>query len=697
MHSLTRVLVFVVAVLALALPVWAQEGEPVIGGLKEQSAEVQASVLNAVAEVKPALVRIMVVSTYYRDGRENKSQSAGSGVIISEDGYVVTNHHVAGHATRLVCTLADKEEIEAELVGKDAMSDIAVIRLLPEEPRTFPVAAFGNSAEVEVGERVLAMGSPMAFSQSVTLGIVSNVELVMPEWLRRGGSLTLDGEDVGALVRWIAHDAQIYGGNSGGPLVNLNGEIIGINEISVAGLGGAIPGNLAKEVAEELIAKGEVERSWLGITVQPLLKTSGQKEGVLVSSVLEGGPSEGVLEAGDIVLEVAGAPIEVRYAEQLPLFNQQVSSLPVGEPVEIVVLRDGNAKVLELETSKREKAAPDQVELKQWGVTARDLSFILAKELKRDTSEGVLVTSVRTGGPAGDAKPQIERGDVIVEVGGAAIANLEDLEAATDNVTADAEEPVPAIVHFDRKTQRLTTVVEVGIKELEDPGLEVKKAWLPVETQVLTRDISEEMGEPDLTGFIVTKVYENTTAEAAGLKVGDMILEVDGEPLVASAPEDYEELAQLIRQYRVGTTAELAVRRDAEAMTVPVELVRSPELPREMKRYRDEQFNFTVRDITFFDRADERWPEDQQGVLAEEVQSGGWADLALLSPGDLILAVGGEAVTDVEAMEAKMDVLAETEPESVVIKVLRGIHTMFLEIEPKWDDDEAVEGEKDES
>jgi S1-C subfamily serine protease len=173
-----------------------------------------------------------------------------------------------------------------------------------------------------------------------------------------------------------------------------------------------------------------------------------------------------------------------------------------------------------------------------------------------------------------------------------------------------------------------------------------------------------------------------------------MILEVDGERLVASAPEDYEELAQLIRQYRVGTTAELAVRRNGEAMTVPVELVRSPELPREMKRYRDEQFNFTVRDITFFDRADERWPEDQAGVLVEEVQSGGWADLALMSPRDLILSVNGETVSGVEAMETKMDALAEAEPESVVIKVLRGIHTVFLEIEPKWDD-EAGDGGKD--
>jgi serine protease Do len=430
--------------------------------------------------------------------------------------------------------------------------------------------------------------------------------------------------------------------------------------------------------------------------VQSLLKTSGHTQGVLVSSVLEDGPSEDVLEAGDIILEVADEPIEVRFDEQLPIFNQLVAGLPIGEPVKLKVLRDGAEKSVEVTTDKRERIARDQLELEQWGVTARDLSFMLAKELKRDSKDGVLVTSVRPGGPAGDAKPRIEPRDIIVKAAGKDVATVEDLREITDSLTEGAEDPVPAIVHFDRKTQRLTTVVEVGIKELEDPGLEVKKAWLPVETQVLTRDIAEQMKAPELTGFIVTKVYENTTADEAGLEVGDMILAVDGEPLVATAPEDYEELDQLIRQYRVGTEAELTVRRNDAEETVPVELVRSPELPREMERYRDENFDFTVRNITFFDRADERWEEDQQGVLVEEVQGGSWAEVALLGAGDLILEVNGEPVADVDAMEARMDAIAEEQPDSVVLKVLRGIHTMFLEIEPKWDD-EAGDGRKDES
>src|SRR5262249_34536679 len=149
--------------------------------------------------------------------------------------------------------------------------------------KPLPVAPFGDSDRLKVGDRVLAMGSPRALSQSVTMGIVSNREMTLPR--TTFGSFRLDGEEVGSLVKWIGHDAQIFPGNSGGPLVNLDGQIVGINDIS-AGLGGAIPGNLAREIADQLIQYGEVKRSWLGLAVQPLLKSSKLDRGVLVSGVL---------------------------------------------------------------------------------------------------------------------------------------------------------------------------------------------------------------------------------------------------------------------------------------------------------------------------------------------------------------------------------------------------------------------------
>jgi len=180
-----------------------------------------ATVDRAVARVTPALVRIEVVSTRFQSGRAVKQEAGGSGVIFRKDGFVLTNHHVAGHATRLVCILSSNEEIEAELVGTDALSDIAVLRLKPEKPRTFPFASFGDSDHLKVGDTVLAMGSPLALSQSVTRGIVSNTKLIMSRALEGGGRFTLDGEDVGALVKWVMHDATISPGNSGGPLIDM--------------------------------------------------------------------------------------------------------------------------------------------------------------------------------------------------------------------------------------------------------------------------------------------------------------------------------------------------------------------------------------------------------------------------------------------------------------------------------------------
>ncbi|MGH9197174.1 MAG: S1C family serine protease, partial [Acidimicrobiia bacterium] len=285
--------------LTRASPVGGQEGPDGI----------RTAINIAVARVKPALVRIHVVAVENRQGRELKREATGSGTIITPQGHIVTNHHVVGKASRIVCTLSTKEEIEADLVGTDPLSDVAVIKLRGPSGARFQTASFGDSSRLTVGERVLAMGSPFALSQSVTLGIVSNTEMIMPRLFWPFDRLTLEGEDVGSLVRWIGHDAPIYGGNSGGPLVNLEGEIVGINEISM-GLSGAIPSNLAKEVAEGLIRDRRVVRSWTGLEVQPLLKESSPKRGALVSGTIEGSLAQKAgFRSGDILVRFAGQDV----------------------------------------------------------------------------------------------------------------------------------------------------------------------------------------------------------------------------------------------------------------------------------------------------------------------------------------------------------------------------------------------------
>jgi len=674
-------LVMLVLVMPAAAP---SAQEPAPAGIPES---LRSSVDAAVALVKPALVRIEVVTPDYYEGREVKYESSGSGVIITPEGHVVTNHHVAGRATRMVCTLSTKEKIEARLVGRDPLSDIALLKLAPESPRQFPTAPWGDSAQVKVGDHVLAMGSPMALSQSVTLGIISNTEMIMPRWFGPMRRMDEDGEDVGSFVVWLGHDAQIYGGNSGGPLVNLQGEIIGINEIRVGGLGGAIPSELAQRVASVLLEKGEVERAWLGFDIQPRFKYSPMERGALVGNVMKATPAgDAGLKAGDYLLRLAGHDVDVAFDEQIPLFNRLVAGLTIGEPVEATFARDGAEQTITMTPVKRKEASPRQSELKQSGLTVQDISFLMARELRRENQDGVIITSVRPGGPAGDAKPALEEKDVVTAVGDTPVKNVEELKQLTADLTEGKTEPTPVLVQFERREQQLVTVVEVGIQELKDPGLEVKKAWLPVETQVITRDIARTLGDEALTGFRVTRIYPGSTAEKAGLLVGDLILAVDGMELEADAPEDYEELPVLIRQYKVGASAELSIKRNGETKTVPVELIAAPKLDREMKKYRDDSFEFTVRDITFFDRAREEWEEDKTGVLVEEIKSGSWAALGMLGVSDLIMEVNGDTVVDVDWFEQKMDAIATEKPKTVVFKVMRGIYTLFLQFEPQWEE-----------
>jgi serine protease Do len=645
----------------------------------DQTVEVQAA-LNKVA---PSLVRIHVVSVDFQDGRELKREASGSGTIITPDGLVITNHHVAGRTRAITCTLANREEIPAELVGTDPLSDIAVLRLRPASPRKFPVATFGDVTKLKVGDRVLALGSPLALSQSVTMGIVSNTEMIMPGMFWPFNRMTLDGEDVGSIVRWIGHDAAIFGGNSGGPLVNMQGEIVGINEISL-GLAGAIPADLAREVAESIMREGRVKRGWIGLEIQPLLTSSKATRGALVGGTIEGSPAaDAGFASGDILVKLAGRDVLVRFAEEVPVFNQLVMRLPIGKPVEATVLRDGAEKTFRVTPAERESVDARIRELPLVGLTASNLTGWSAKELKRMSRDGVRVRGVRPGGPADEAKPALRDDDVILSVDDRPTATFEALEGVVDALTRGKDGRVPALIAFDRAGERLLTVVEIGRPGLEDPGLEARKAWVPISVQVLTRELAERLKLSGRTGVRVTRVFGGA-AEPSELKVGDVITALDGNPLEASQPSDADLFATLIRQYKIGSTAKLTIVRDGKPMDVAVKLDTSPRLPREMKKYEDPSFEFRVRDIAAADRVSTRLPANQSGVLVDAVREGGWAALGHLADGDVLLTIDGEAVPNVESVQRKMAAVAAAKPRSVVLKVRRGIRTFFVELETGW-------------
>jgi len=638
----------------------------------------RAKVDTAIRKVYPALVRVHVAAVDYFGGRETKYESSGSGAVVSADGYVVTNHHVAGRAKIIRCTMPDREEIDAVLVGTDALADIAVLKL-DLKGRKLPVAVWGDSSKLRVGDRVLAMGCPMALSQSVTLGIVSNVEMTFPK-LYWPFTFKLDGEDTGSLVKWIGHDAQIFPGNSGGPLVNLDGEIIGVNEISL-GLGGAIPGNLAREVTLELIKHGEVRRSWIGAAVQARLKDSPDT-GALVGGVVPGSPAEKAgLKPGDLIIRYDGKSVDVQHAEQLPEFNRLTLTTPIGATVEIALKRDGKEQSVKLTTIARGTALGREAELREWGISVRELTLLTAKELKREPLTGVLVTGVRPGASAAESKPALAEGDIVTEVAGKPVNTVAQLIAVTTELTQGKTEPAAALVAFERKTEKLLTVVRLGIMESPDRSAETVKAWLPATVQALTAELAQALKLEGRTGVRVTRVFADA---GDALKVGDIILKFDDEPVTAAQPEDVETFLAAVRQYKVGATVKLDLVRAGKPTTVNLKLGASPRSARELVEHRDAEFEFTARDLTFQDRESARIPAGEQGVLITSVESGGWAALAHLAVGDIVLKVDGKPMASLADLRARMKEIAAAKARRTVFFLRRGVHTLYLELEPAW-------------
>ncbi len=652
-----------------------------------ETADSSLALNSAVDSVYPAIVRIAVVSEKGSGGRMMKSRATGSGVIIDKTGLVVTNHHVAGKATRIACRLHDGEEVMADLLGADPMTDLAVLRLRlserPEKAIPLTVAKFGNSDEVRVGDPCFAMGSPAGLSQSVTRGIISNVAMMSPN----RGSFRLDGESVGELVRWLGHDAVIFPGNSGGPLVNDKGEIIGINEVGIGSLGGAIPANLAQSVAGELKQSGYVSRCWTGLECQPMLDS--KRRGILVAGVIEDSPADRAgFAPGDVLTRYDGHTVHATIPEDLPPFNQLAYGMIPGKRFKVVGLRAGKKMVWSLTGMPREPAYAKEKELKTWGLTVRDFTLMSSLEARRSGKEGAQVHSVNRGGPSASAKPGLFAGDVIVKVGGHSIRSVKDLLRVTHEITKGKREPVPTLITLERDLAHLLTVVSIGPEAEENQPLQAWKPWLGISTQVLTKDLSQALELPRNTrGIRIIQVFPETPAERAGLQSGDLLFRIDGQIIMAYRTEDTEVFGNMIKEYKTDATIRLSGLRDGTPLDLNVTLDKRPPPANELHQYEEETFEFTVRELSFGDRVFARLEKDQSGLLVDNVEAAGWAALAGLMQGDILLEIDGVSTNQVNDFEKRMKEITRNKSKRIVFFVRRGIHTLFLKLEPDWDNE----------
>ena len=377
--------------------------------------EIQAVITELAEQAKPSVVNLFPITSTSRlhEGSGERTPNAsgsGSGLIVDSDGHIVTNNHVIGDANEIEVRFSDKTKRIAHVVGKDPDTDLAVLKVTTDRP--LPSARFGDSAGVKVGQWVLAVGNPFGLDRTVTLGVVSGIGR--------------ENINLSRYENFIQTDASINPGNSGGPLFNLRGEVIGINTAIInfaQGIGFAIPSNMAKQVIEQLLAKGKVVRGWLGVGIQPLTAELAKKfgvtegEGVLVNEVFEKDPAAlAGIKPGDVIVRIDGAVVDSPNK-----LSRLIATLTPGATSKIEVVRDLKRLMIDVPLTERRDAAviallPQQEEKLEvkLGLDVQDVTATLAERFKLRESKGVLIAKVE---PNSRAQAEgLREGDLIKEV-----------------------------------------------------------------------------------------------------------------------------------------------------------------------------------------------------------------------------------------------------------------------------------------
>jgi serine protease Do len=385
--------------------------------------DLQDVIISVSNTIKPAVVHIEVV----QKSGQIKYKSLASGLIIDERGYILTNEHLVDQAQSITVTLPSKIEYPAEIIGTDKQTDLAVIKIKTEESLFVP--KLGNSDDVKVGEWVVAVGNPYGFDRTVSFGIVSGKGRVFP-YLPIENQLIND---------FIQTDAAIDPGSSGGPLVNLKGEVIGINSIGFGrGQGFTIPMNTANEVKNKLLTTGTIDRGWIGIAIQPVSRDYAKYynqpdiEGILISDVIPNSPAEEAgLLPGDVIVEYMDEKVSAEKEEDLNKFQFLVSQTKVGEPAQLKIVRSGIPMNVEVEIARQPKVKADEYET-DFGFTVKEITDAIYRQYMLDDKEGVLVSFVEVGGVASTA--QLEEDDIIKKVENFEIKNLDEFKESLEQV-----------------------------------------------------------------------------------------------------------------------------------------------------------------------------------------------------------------------------------------------------------------------
>ena len=383
----------------------------------------QRRVISVSQRVTPSVVHIEAAVRM----NTRRNLVTGSGFLMNDEGIVLTNEHVVDRAEKVSVVIPNRAgRYPAEVVGTDKQTDLAVLRIRPRpEDNGFPVAKLGDSDKVSVGEWVIAIGNPYGLEGTVSLGIIS----------AKGRDLRAEN----LLNDFLQTDAMIDRGSSGGPLVNLKGEVVGINSRGQGrGIGFTIPINTAKRVAGELLGEGNVTRGYLGVAIQPLSRELAEYwgkagvQGVVINGVSPDSPAEQAgLQVGDIVTRFRGEALRAEKDEDIGQFQRLVALTGIGETVALEVVRGDETVQLQATLGAQPKLVPDEEET-DFGFTVQEVTENLYRSHRLKDKDGVLVSFVENGSEAAEAG--MSKGDLIVRVGDAAVADISGFRSSMGQV-----------------------------------------------------------------------------------------------------------------------------------------------------------------------------------------------------------------------------------------------------------------------
>lgn len=401
----------------------------VLAGCVSGPSDFREVVREAKDAVFPSLVYVRVITEGSSGGKLEKAQASGSGVIISEDGEFLTNHHVVDRASRIRCQLTDGAMYDATVVGKDKDLDVALLKLSAPTGSVFPVAKLSDRS-LGIGDVVLAMGAPWGLARSVSMGIISCND----RYLEGAGDYTL----------WYQTDAAISPGNSGGPLVDTHGEVVGLNARGniMGDQGFTIPSPIILELLPNLRRYGDAHWAWFGVNWQPLKDFErdtafGATNGVVVAGTAPQSPArEAGLEPNDRVVSIDGEPVTAMFREDIPALNRALALRGWDSPVEFEYIRDGVTRKVSVTPKSKGAVEGSEVEFKRWGFTAKDINRFDTPDLAFFAPDGgVFVSSISWDGNADNAGFRVR--DIVKKWNGKDVASVAELQKLHDEAMAN--------------------------------------------------------------------------------------------------------------------------------------------------------------------------------------------------------------------------------------------------------------------